>query len=205
MIALAEMLEERAVFVFSPMVHRAPATNWPPLLGQYGSARATGWELQVGPPSNDRVSLVQLGTSKIDNLKTDFAKLDTSDSEIRSDVDDQDEWEELNDERLLGVVSEMDNKLQDPDWLPEHLRKKAEICANKRQRLRDPGLMPIPLQVNPRECNYRYQETPKNSFGEAKKAAKHFLNACPLKGLTGEAAAWAVQKQKQHHSIILRS
>jgi hypothetical protein len=64
-----------------------------------------------------------------------------------------------------------------------------------------------------------HRETPKNSFGEAKKAAEHFLDACPLevfrcfinhlwcfmsayqKGLTGEAAAWAVRKQKQHHSV----
>ncbi|KAG1846010.1 hypothetical protein C8R48DRAFT_779746, partial [Suillus tomentosus] len=67
-----------------------------------------------------------------DSLKTDFAELDTSDSETVSDVDDQDEWEELNDERLLAVMSEMDNKLRDPDWLPERLRKKAEICAKSK-------------------------------------------------------------------------
>ncbi|KIK32812.1 hypothetical protein CY34DRAFT_110837 [Suillus luteus UH-Slu-Lm8-n1] len=67
-----------------------------------------------------------------DSLKTDFAELDTSDSETGSDVDDQDDWEELNDEQLLAIMSEMDNKLQDPDWLPERLRKKAEIRAKSK-------------------------------------------------------------------------
>ncbi|KAG2048465.1 hypothetical protein BDR06DRAFT_1012929 [Suillus hirtellus] len=49
-----------------------------------------------------------------------------------SDVDDQDEWEELNDEWLLAVMSEMDNKLRNPDWLPECLQKKAEIRAKSK-------------------------------------------------------------------------
>jgi hypothetical protein len=42
-------------------------------------------------------------------LKTDFAELDISDLETESNVDDQDEWEELNNEQLLAVMSEMDN------------------------------------------------------------------------------------------------
>ncbi|OJA07574.1 hypothetical protein AZE42_04421 [Rhizopogon vesiculosus] len=42
---------------------------------------------------------------------------------------DQDDWEELNDEQLFTAMSEMDNKLQDPDWVPEHLRKRADLCA----------------------------------------------------------------------------
>ncbi|KAG2127909.1 uncharacterized protein EDB93DRAFT_1269737 [Suillus bovinus] len=67
-----------------------------------------------------------------DSLKTDFAELDTSDLETGSDMDDQDEWEELNDEWLLAVMSEMDNKLQDPDWLPERLQKKVEIHAKSK-------------------------------------------------------------------------
>ncbi|KAG2157546.1 hypothetical protein DEU56DRAFT_750616 [Suillus clintonianus] len=71
-------------------------------------------------------------TPKFSCFKTDFAELDTSDLETGSDVDDQDEWEELNDEQLLAVMSEMDNKLQDPDWLPKCLRKKAEICAKSK-------------------------------------------------------------------------
>ncbi|KAG1901493.1 uncharacterized protein F5891DRAFT_1187343 [Suillus fuscotomentosus] len=71
-----------------------------------------------------------------DSLKTAFAELDTSDSEMVSDVDDQDEWEELNDEWLLAVMSEMDNKLRDPDWLPERLQKKAEIRAKSKMLTR---------------------------------------------------------------------
>jgi hypothetical protein len=63
-----------------------------------------------------------------DSLKPNFAELDTSDSETRSEVD-QDDWEDLNDEQLLIAMSEMDNKLQDPDWVPEHLRKKADLRA----------------------------------------------------------------------------
>jgi len=68
-------------------------------------------------------------------------------------------------------------------------------------------------------CKYRYRKGPKNNFAEAKQAAIQFLNACPLDvlrrfinrswrfmnayrmGLNGEAAAWAVRKQKQHRSI----
>jgi len=69
-------------------------------------------------------------------------------------------------------------------------------------------------------CKYQYREGPKNNFAEAKEAAIQFLNACPLdvlrrfinrswsfmsayrKGLNGEAAAWAVRKQKQHRSSL---
>ncbi|OJA13220.1 hypothetical protein AZE42_13070 [Rhizopogon vesiculosus] len=63
-----------------------------------------------------------------DSLKPNFAELDTSDSETGSDVD-QDDWEELNDEQLFTAMSEMDNKLRDPDWDPERLRKKADLRA----------------------------------------------------------------------------
>jgi hypothetical protein len=42
---------------------------------------------------------------------------------------DKDDWEELNDEQLFIAMSEMDNKLQDPDWDPECLRKKADLRA----------------------------------------------------------------------------
>ncbi|KAF8230394.1 hypothetical protein L208DRAFT_1400618 [Tricholoma matsutake] len=66
---------------------------------------------------------------------------------------------------------------------------------------------------------YRYQEVPKKNFTEAKDIALHYLNACPAnvirrfincswqfmsayrKGLTGNAATWAVRKQKQHRQV----
>ena len=66
---------------------------------------------------------------------------------------------------------------------------------------------------------YRYHEVPKQNFTEAKEIALHYLNACPTniirrfinhswwfmsayrKGLTGNAAAWAVRKQKQHCQV----
>ena len=66
---------------------------------------------------------------------------------------------------------------------------------------------------------YRYREVPKQNFAEAKEIALCYLNACPTnvirrfinrswqfmsayrKGLTGNAAAWAVRKQKQHRQV----
>ena len=68
-------------------------------------------------------------------------------------------------------------------------------------------------------CKYRYREHPKNNFAKAKTRALEVLNACPAevirkfinrswrfidaykKGLTGEAAAWVVHKQKSHRSV----
>jgi hypothetical protein len=66
---------------------------------------------------------------------------------------------------------------------------------------------------------YRYREVPKKNFAEAKEVALQYLNACPTivirqfinrswrfmsayrKGLTGDAAAWAVRKQRQHRQV----
>jgi hypothetical protein len=66
---------------------------------------------------------------------------------------------------------------------------------------------------------YHYREVPKQNFAEAKEIALRYLNACPTnviwwfincswqfmsayqKGLTGNAAAWAVRKQKQHRQV----
>ena len=66
---------------------------------------------------------------------------------------------------------------------------------------------------------YCYREVPKQNFTEAKEIALRYLNACPTnvirrfinrswrfmsayrKGLTGNAAAWAVRKQKQHRQV----
>jgi hypothetical protein len=63
---------------------------------------------------------------------------------------------------------------------------------------------------------------PKKNFAEAKEVTVRYLNACPTdvirqfinrswrfmsaycKGLTGEAAAWAVRKQRQHHQVSNR-
>jgi hypothetical protein len=68
-------------------------------------------------------------------------------------------------------------------------------------------------------CKYRYREVEKNTFEQAKQAAKQTLDACPTEtirrfinrswrfmsayrqGLTGKAAEWAVQKQKQHRAV----
>ena len=66
---------------------------------------------------------------------------------------------------------------------------------------------------------YRYRELPKQTFAKAKEIALQYLNVCPTnvirqfinrswrfmstyrKGLTGNAAAWAVRKQKQHRQV----
>jgi hypothetical protein len=68
-------------------------------------------------------------------------------------------------------------------------------------------------------CKYCYQEHPKANFAEAKEWAIEVLDSCPpnvirrfinwswrfidayKKGLTGEAAAWVVRKQKSHRSV----
>ena len=68
-------------------------------------------------------------------------------------------------------------------------------------------------------CKYRYREYPKATFAEAKECAHEVLDACPKdiiqrfidhswqfidsynNGLTGEAAAWVVKKQKGHRSV----
>ena len=68
-------------------------------------------------------------------------------------------------------------------------------------------------------CKYHYQEHPKAKIPEAKAWAIEVLNSCPpnviwrfinqswrfvdayKKGLTGEAAAWVVCKQKSHTSV----
>ena len=68
-------------------------------------------------------------------------------------------------------------------------------------------------------CKYRYREHTKATFSEAKERAREVLDACPKeviqrfinrswrfidsynKGLTGNAAAWVVRKQKGHRSV----
>ncbi|KAJ3004691.1 hypothetical protein NUW54_g4694 [Trametes sanguinea] len=79
-------------------------------------------------------------------------------------------------------------------------------------------------ELNPIEmywgwCKYRYREVIKKNFEEAKQLAHRVLDSCPTdvirrfinkswrfmsayrKGLTGQAAAWAVRKQKQHRQV----
>ena len=68
-------------------------------------------------------------------------------------------------------------------------------------------------------CKYRYRESDKKTFQDAKNSTLLYLNACPAEvirrfinrswhfmcayrlGLTGRAAEWAVCKQKQHRSV----
>ena len=72
-------------------------------------------------------------------------------------------------------------------------------------------------------CKYRYREEDKKDFQAAKDAAVKYLNACPTDvirrfinrawrfmsayrlGLTGKAAKWAVQKQRQHRQVSHRA
>jgi hypothetical protein len=68
-------------------------------------------------------------------------------------------------------------------------------------------------------AKYRYRQVDKNTFQQAKDAASQALDACPVEvirrfinrswrwmsayrmGLTGDAAQWAVRKQKGHRSV----
>ncbi|KAJ2990200.1 hypothetical protein NUW54_g8544 [Trametes sanguinea] len=70
---------------------------------------------------------------------------------------------------------------------------------------------------------YRYRETDKPKFEDAKRLARECLDACPVevirrffnrswrfmdayrKGLTGKAAEWAVRKQKSHRRVGQRA
>ncbi|KAF9007327.1 hypothetical protein BDZ89DRAFT_1231838 [Hymenopellis radicata] len=83
-------------------------------------------------------------------------------------------------------------------------------------------------ELNPIEmywgwCKHRYREIEKNSFAEAKAAAFKCLDGCPTevirkfvnrswrfmdayrKGLTGDAATWAVKNQKGHRRVSQRA
>lgn len=83
-------------------------------------------------------------------------------------------------------------------------------------------------ELNPIEmywgwAKYRYREIRKTTFQHAKDVAIEKLNACPLEairrfinrswrfmsayrlGLTGDAAAWAVRKQRQHRQVSQRA
>ncbi|OAX36244.1 hypothetical protein K503DRAFT_867709 [Rhizopogon vinicolor AM-OR11-026] len=53
-----------------------------------------------------------------DSLKSDFSELDTSDSETGSN--------------LLTAMLKIEDMLRDPDWIPGHLRKKADIRAKSK-------------------------------------------------------------------------
>ena len=61
-------------------------------------------------------------------------------------------------------------------------------------------------------CKYRFHEAEKKNFQAAKDAVKEYLAACPTdvirrfinrswRYLCGKAAAWAVQKQRQHRQV----
>jgi hypothetical protein len=72
-------------------------------------------------------------------------------------------------------------------------------------------------------AKYRYRQIEKNTFDQAKTAAFDCLDACPTdvirkfvnrswcfmdayrKGLTGDAAAWAVKQQKGHQKVSQRA
>lgn len=72
-------------------------------------------------------------------------------------------------------------------------------------------------------CKYRYREEFKNTFADSKNAAFKYLDSCPVdtirrfinrswrfmdayrKGLTGNAANWAVKKQKGHRAVSRRA
>jgi hypothetical protein len=61
-----------------------------------------------------------------DSLKTNFADLDAaegSDLNTESDEAEQDDWEELNDKRFQAAMAQMDNRLQDPDWVLERVER----------------------------------------------------------------------------------
>ncbi|KIL70111.1 hypothetical protein M378DRAFT_96383, partial [Amanita muscaria Koide BX008] len=116
---------------------------------------------------------------------------------------------------MARLLSQQDDFKHQESILEVLIRKSGHECI---------FLPKFHCELNPIEMywgwvKYRYRETPKNGFADAKLQAIKYLDACPddvirrfinrsfrfmsayRKGLTGKAAAWAVRKQRQHRQV----
>jgi ribosomal protein S18 len=115
---------------------------------------------------------------------------------------------------MARELSQQDDFMNQPSMLETLITEKGHLCL---------FLPKFHCELNPIEmywgwCKYRYRQTSKKNFQEAKDQALEYLDACPTEvirrfiqrswrfmsayrmGLTGKAAAWAVRKQKSHRA-----
>ncbi|KIK38771.1 hypothetical protein CY34DRAFT_25514 [Suillus luteus UH-Slu-Lm8-n1] len=120
---------------------------------------------------------------------------------------------------MACLLSQQEDFTNQPSMLETLIKKAGHECI---------FLPKFHCELNPIEmywgwCKYRYREVPKKTFEDAKRCAKEQLDACPTEvirrfinrswrfmsayclGLTGKAAEWAVQKQKQHRQVSQRA
>ncbi|KAF8229809.1 hypothetical protein L208DRAFT_1479048 [Tricholoma matsutake] len=120
---------------------------------------------------------------------------------------------------MVCLLSKQEDFINQESLLETHIKKAGHKCI---------FLPKFHCELNPIEMywgwvKYCYCELPKQNFTEAKEIALRYLNACPpdviwrfincswrfmsayQKGLTGNAAAWAVRKQRQHHQVSNRA
>ncbi|OAX32176.1 hypothetical protein K503DRAFT_870286 [Rhizopogon vinicolor AM-OR11-026] len=114
---------------------------------------------------------------------------------------------------MARLLSQQEDFMNQPSMLETFIKKTGHECI---------FLPKFHCELNPIEM-YRYREVPKKTFQDAKCCAKEQLDACPTEvirrfinrswrfmsayrlGLTGKAAEWAVQKQKQHRQVSQRA
>jgi hypothetical protein len=115
---------------------------------------------------------------------------------------------------MARVLSQQDDFVNQPSMLESLIKERGHLCI---------FLPKFHCELNPIEmywgwCKYRYRQTSKKTFAEAKENALEYLDACPTDvirrfiqrswrfmsvyrlGLTGNIAAWAVRKQKSHRA-----
>ncbi|KDQ33601.1 hypothetical protein PLEOSDRAFT_164326 [Pleurotus ostreatus PC15] len=102
---------------------------------------------------------------------------------------------------MARLLSQQDDFANQTSLLEELIRKAGHECI---------FLPKFHCELNPIEmywgwCKYRYRQIPKRTFEDAKQAALQCLNSCPTDGLSGNAAAWAVKKQKGHRTVSQRA
>ncbi|KAI0357255.1 hypothetical protein OH77DRAFT_1422815 [Trametes cingulata] len=120
---------------------------------------------------------------------------------------------------MARLLSKQDDFRNQESLLEQKIKARGHLCM---------FLPKFHCELNPIEmywgwCKYRYREVYKEKFEDAKRVARECLDACPdevirrffnrswrfmdayRKGLTGQAAEWAVRKQKSHRRVGQRA
>ncbi|OAX32695.1 hypothetical protein K503DRAFT_701649 [Rhizopogon vinicolor AM-OR11-026] len=120
---------------------------------------------------------------------------------------------------MARLLSQQENFMNQPSMLETLIKRAGHGCI---------FLLKFHWELNPIKMyrgrrKYRYREVPKKTFQDAKRCAEEQLDACSTEvirrfinrswcfmsayrlGLTGKAAEWAVQKQRQHRQVSQRA